>query len=605
MVTTGTLGMLMTVLFTASPIFMEGVIEPSAMPAATPQAFIMALDRPCADWGSSASACSALAARWATLAYLKAHGGDVQVQVAASSDGYLEGSVEAHETINMRFGDLLDQLHETADGAWRRRRPSKVHLHLAQCPLPLLPELLCDARPPPRCVADAAPRGECAVQTNLWFCVGAGCSALHYDCYDNLMMVVRGVKHVMLLPPSATRLLRPRAAHCLSANRSSLPREALEELLAGLEACGLATRMSIVAGRTLFIPQGWWHQVDSPEDVTIAVNHWFSAADDDDRERRHHSPQYLLRRAFEEATEEERHRLLHQSAGDVPLEVPPSSVGRVLPSSLGLLPPSSALASSQECGPDGEGPPGGAAACACTRARGVADVQGGHAGNRLEALADLVFEAMGSMGSSHEGGGKGVPSSCSEIDEPRLLRLLLCTPAHELLAALAASARTTPQAAHPAQEAQPSRAAKLRVLLTRRLGPAGAHALGERLQEAVGAECVSCAARAAAHVEELLSVVGGEAERAAERQRLLGLARQFTDSAACNVLRHTLGLEVGALGEGHAVAERVDMSAQEGAAPGPAPADACPPRRAERRGEALGDEAGSPRGSPRKRPHAC
>ena len=219
-------------------------------------------------------------------------------QVAASEDGYFDGSVEAHETLTMSFGVFLDQIEEVrppdqidevrevggrsvgdrreleeargrSDGAghWRRR-PSRLHLHLAQCPLSAFPTLESDAAPP-RCVAAAAAaQDDAVVRTNLWLCLSPARSALHYDCFDNLLMVLRGHKRVVLLPPSATRRLRPRAAHTLSANRSALPRTALEATLASLEASGLAVAIDVPAGHTLFIPEGWWHAVDSTEEVT-------------------------------------------------------------------------------------------------------------------------------------------------------------------------------------------------------------------------------------------------------------------------------------------------------------------------------------------------
>ena len=451
---------------------------------------------PSLDWNSTSRDCASLASRWSSKMHLHAAGADVPVEVAAATDGYFQGSVEAHETITMPFGVFLEQI----DDDWRRRK-SQLHLHLAQCPLVLFPSLHKEAAAP-QCVADAAV-GD--VQSNLWFCLSSGHSALHYDCFDGLLMVLRGVKHVLLLPPSTTSALRPRAAHTLSANRSSLSRKELDDAIAGLAASGHVWRFEVRAGHTLRIPEGWWHAVDSPEEVTLAVNYWWAP-----RLHQHpvgHRP-YVLRSAFARAAQEQVRRALYGLAG--------------------LSPPNEAA--------DAEAAVGHAANPACG---GWCDAPNKNTeGYQSNAVGDETSTSDASF--AHDAGVAKVATTllgAAELadvdvitpDAPALLRQLLEAPATALCRALAHSAMHDP--------------AKLRVWFTHCLGRAAAHALGLRLQEAQGATCAGCGAQAARDLETALSVLGDEATVAIHRKSLLLLAKAFSDEAASHVLREVLGVE--------------------------------------------------------------
>ena len=55
---------------------------------------------------------------------------------------------------------------------------------------------------------------------------------------SNLLLLVRGRKDVLLLPPSATAALRPRPAHAASANHSELSRAELEAAMESLAPAG-------------------------------------------------------------------------------------------------------------------------------------------------------------------------------------------------------------------------------------------------------------------------------------------------------------------------------------------------------------------------------
>ena len=141
---------------------------------------------------------AALRQKW-TYEYLCGTHGSTPGEVSLSQTGMLEGALDEHETLTMDFGETF---MAQSDASWRRK-PSKVHLHLAQCPLAQLPALHADVSPPDEVLAAAGPSQPAA---HLWLCIGAGRSSLHYDGSDGLLLVVRGHKKLTLLPPSATRL---------------------------------------------------------------------------------------------------------------------------------------------------------------------------------------------------------------------------------------------------------------------------------------------------------------------------------------------------------------------------------------------------------------
>lgn len=112
---------------------------------------------------------------------------------------------------------------------------------------------------------------------NLWMGGKPTATTLHYDSNHNLLVVLRGAKQVQLFPPSATQALEAGRAYSASANHSTLtvPAEAHDLFQAPrIENCPLEPWLArLEAGDALFLPQGWWHQVDSGT-RTVALNYW-------------------------------------------------------------------------------------------------------------------------------------------------------------------------------------------------------------------------------------------------------------------------------------------------------------------------------------------
>ncbi|EFJ43966.1 hypothetical protein VOLCADRAFT_106593 [Volvox carteri f. nagariensis] len=122
--------------------------------------------------------------------------------------------------------------------------------------------------PTPGCL-----HGKDITAANLWMCGGAVRSSLHYDPHHNLLVVVSGRKVVTVVPPYLTHCLYPMTLTVPFSDTQ--PPAQHPAYLAALDA---AAAVELQAGDALFIPEGWWHQVDSGPETTIAVNYWWRSA---------------------------------------------------------------------------------------------------------------------------------------------------------------------------------------------------------------------------------------------------------------------------------------------------------------------------------------
>lgn len=69
----------------------------------------------------------------------------------------------------------------------------------------------------PQCIEDKP-----ISQVNLWMTVQPGRTTLHYDAYQNILVVLYGKKTVTLFPPSDAAKLYPFPVHTKSANHSQV-----------------------------------------------------------------------------------------------------------------------------------------------------------------------------------------------------------------------------------------------------------------------------------------------------------------------------------------------------------------------------------------------
>ncbi|XP_045833668.1 uncharacterized protein LOC123924744 [Trifolium pratense] len=111
---------------------------------------------------------------------------------------------------------------------------------------------------------------------NLWMNNAQSRSSTHYDPHQNLLCIVSGRKQVVLWPPSASPSLYPMPIYGEASNHSSVALENPDYSIYPRAECSMEFGQKVVleAGDALFIPEGWFHQVDS-NDLTIAINFWW------------------------------------------------------------------------------------------------------------------------------------------------------------------------------------------------------------------------------------------------------------------------------------------------------------------------------------------
>ena len=120
-------------------------------------------------------------------------------------------------------------------------------------------------------------RSGCFVnQINLWMNISAVRSCLHYDQYDNILILLRGCKTVTLISPSHTNSTRPVYLITGGGANHSMFSSAEELIVAGSLSPHHVQTYILNTGDAIFIPEGWWHDVVSDE-CSLALNFWFES----------------------------------------------------------------------------------------------------------------------------------------------------------------------------------------------------------------------------------------------------------------------------------------------------------------------------------------
>ena len=101
-------------------------------------------------------------------------------------------------------------------------------------------------------------------QSNLWLGTSPSSSATHFDSNHNLLCIVKGTKTVALHPPNDVTSVQAAPVYSGAYHHAST----------SASSGGRAWRAVLTRGQALYIPEGWWHTVDSTP-VTIAVNIWW------------------------------------------------------------------------------------------------------------------------------------------------------------------------------------------------------------------------------------------------------------------------------------------------------------------------------------------
>ena len=265
---------------------------------------------------------------WHDDEYLASRMGDAHVRVNWTPDGradsirYIDGEAHFVEPVEtrMEFGEALRCLGETV-----HRQPT--------CRIESMPCTVPDAWVPyisaqnDSMHSDFAPLvrdldggggviwdslfGSAPEAVNFWAGDARSLTSFHKDHYENIYFVLRGCKHVRLLPPTEGWRLRfvqgINARHVLDddgdGDDGRSPRIDVDEsqqrtrwsavgavspadgsILDVLddEACGAPLDVRVSAGSALYIPSMWFHEVcagdvgdHTKDDMSIAVNRWY------------------------------------------------------------------------------------------------------------------------------------------------------------------------------------------------------------------------------------------------------------------------------------------------------------------------------------------
>ncbi|CAA2990058.1 Hypothetical predicted protein [Olea europaea subsp. europaea] len=151
--------------------------------------------------------------------------------------------------------------------------------------------------------------GKSLSSINLWMNSAQSRSSTHYDPNHNLLCIIAGCKQVVLWPPSASPFLYPMALYGEASNHSSVALENpdLHVHPRAEQLDKYSQKVILHAGDALFIPEGWFHQVDSGS-LTIAVNFWWRS--DVMSGMLEHMDAYYLRRILKRLTDKEMDRML-------------------------------------------------------------------------------------------------------------------------------------------------------------------------------------------------------------------------------------------------------------------------------------------------------
>ncbi|CAI0434051.1 unnamed protein product [Linum tenue] len=148
---------------------------------------------------------------------------------------------------------------------------------------------------------------------NLWMNNSEARSSTHYDPHHNVLCVISGRKKVTLWPPSASPSLYPMPIYGEASNHSSVALEDPDFSLypRAQYSMDYGQEVFLSAGDAIFIPEGWFHQVDS-DNLTIAINFWWRS--NIMYSMLEHMDAYYLRRILRRLTEKEMNQVLDESA---------------------------------------------------------------------------------------------------------------------------------------------------------------------------------------------------------------------------------------------------------------------------------------------------
>lgn len=114
------------------------------------------------------------------------------------------------------------------------------------------------------------------VEVNFWAGSNGTITELHYDPTDNLLTVLKGIKYLLIFPPSETKYLyyRSNKVYNKSLTHSPINISDYNETKYSKFRNAKYYQCTLYPGQTLFLPAGFWHIVESAE-TNFAVNIWW------------------------------------------------------------------------------------------------------------------------------------------------------------------------------------------------------------------------------------------------------------------------------------------------------------------------------------------
>ncbi|KAF2325260.1 hypothetical protein GH714_025810 [Hevea brasiliensis] len=166
---------------------------------------------------------------------------------------------------------------------------------------------------------------------NLWMNSAPSRSSTHYDPHHNVLCIVAGCKQglvafsfhlsilqlgepsICLVAPFCKSIFIPKAYNGEASNHSSVALENPDFSLYPRAECSIeySQKVTLHAGDALFIPEGWFHQVDS-SNLTIAVNFWWRS--NIMSSMLEHMDAYYLRRILRRLTDKEMNHILQKAS---------------------------------------------------------------------------------------------------------------------------------------------------------------------------------------------------------------------------------------------------------------------------------------------------
>ncbi|XP_042517851.1 uncharacterized protein LOC122091786 isoform X2 [Macadamia integrifolia] len=148
---------------------------------------------------------------------------------------------------------------------------------------------------------------------NIWMNNSKSRSSTHYDPHHNLLCVVAGCKRVVLWPPSVSPLMYVMPIYGEASNHSSVNLENPDFSVhpRAKHLMEYSQTAILHPGDALFIPDGWFHQVDS-DDLTIAVNFWWQSPTMSSMSE--HMDAYYFRRVLRRLIDKEMNQMLPTSS---------------------------------------------------------------------------------------------------------------------------------------------------------------------------------------------------------------------------------------------------------------------------------------------------